>query len=278
MRAAISTRALLVFSATGVVLAAAATNFDGAIVPGLQVGDLQYLGCANEIPGRVLTGLSYSDDRMTIESCQSYCNRNNFPLSGVEYGRECYCGKWITKPAALDHQGCDMPCAGNGRQMCGGSSRMSIFNLTRFVGPSAPKTVGSWRHQSCFMEPSMGARALGTLVKADDRMTVEMCTKACQDAAYAYAGLEYGRECWCGAKPWPDLEDASDPSCAMQCDMTCGGNGMQICGGRDAITIYENTGFRKRELQGSLADVNVLRARKGRFLRVLRRHHGGGHM
>ncbi|KAI5919076.1 WSC-domain-containing protein [Camillea tinctor] len=278
MRATNSICTFGIIIATVVGLGVAATSFNGAIAPGLQVGNLQYLGCANEIPGRVLTGLSYSDDKMTIESCQAYCNKNNFPLSGVEYGRECYCGKWITKPATLNQQGCDMPCGGNGKQMCGGSSRMSIFNSTTFVGPSAPKTSGSWQYQSCFMEPSMGARALDTLVKADDQMTVDICLKACRDAAYPYAGLEYGRECWCGTQPWPDLEDASDPSCAMQCDMTCGGNGMQICGGRGAINIYKDTASKKRDLEGSLSDVDILRARKGRFVRVLPGPHGGRHV
>ncbi|KAI0005685.1 WSC domain-containing protein [Xylariaceae sp. FL0662B] len=249
-----------------VVLAAA--NFEGNIAAGLKVGSWQYLGCADEIPGRALQGLSYSDDWMTIENCQSFCLKNNFPLSGVEYGRECYCGKTLAKPSELGKPGCDMACHGNGRQQCGGVARVAVFNATDFSPPAPPRlAAGGWQYQSCYMEP-MGVRALATLVRADDRMTVEMCTQTCADNMYAYAGLEYGRECWCGAQPAPDLEDASDPSCAMQCDIPCGGNSRQICGGRGAITLYHNGGPGKREIhaQGEL-HIDAMRARKGRFFK-----------
>ncbi|TGJ79803.1 hypothetical protein E0Z10_g8959 [Xylaria hypoxylon] len=151
--------------------------------------------------------------------------------------------------------------------MCGGSSRVSIFSNTNFVGPAPPKTLGTWQYQSCYMEP-MSPRALDKLVKADDKMTIETCLEACGNAKYAYAGLEYGRECWCGAELYPDLQDASDPSCAMQCDMTCGGNGMQICGGRGAITIYKN-GAKKRHLP-ERSHIDGLGARKGRVFKIHR--------
>ncbi|KAI8626350.1 WSC-domain-containing protein [Xylariaceae sp. FL1651] len=260
----------LITSLTTVALAAA--NFEGSnLSPGTQVGDWKYVGCANEIPGRALTGSSFSDDSMTIERCQDYCKTNTYPLSGVEYGRECYCGKTVADPAKFGQTDCNMNCKGNNNEMCGGNARVSIFNNTNFVGPAPPKTIGSWQYQSCYMEP-MNARALDTLIKADDKMTIDMCTQACQGAQYAYAGLEYGRECWCGAAPYPDLEDASDPGCAMQCDMVCGGNGMQICGGRGAITIYKN-GATKRSLSEGL-DIDTIRARKGRFLKARKIHIG----
>ncbi|KAI1080793.1 WSC-domain-containing protein [Whalleya microplaca] len=250
-------------------VALAATNFEGNIASGLQVGSFQYLGCADEVPGRSLVGLSYSDDWMTIENCQSFCLKNNYPLSGVEYGRECYCGKTIAAPSELGKPGCTMACHGNGAQLCGGVARVSIFNATDFVAPAPPRVAGNgWQYQSCYMEP-MGVRALSTLVRADDKMTVDMCTQECADAMYAYAGLEYGRECWCGAQPAPDLEDASDPSCAMQCDIPCGGNGKQICGGRGAITIYRNNGPGKRDiLSQAHMHIDMMRARKGRFFKV----------
>lgn len=90
-------------------------------------------------------------------------------------------------------------------------------------------------------------------MRADDKLTIPACVQACQGAGYAYAGLEYGRECWCGRAPAPNLEDASDPQCAMQCDMPCGGNPSVMCGGRAAIAIYQNTA-RKRGLDGGNDD------------------------
>ncbi|KAI1339416.1 WSC-domain-containing protein [Xylariaceae sp. FL0016] len=256
--------------------AVAAVNFEGVtLAVNTQVGTYKYLGCANEIPGRALTGLSYSDDKMTIESCQAFCTKNNAPLSGVEYGRECYCGRYIASPAALGANNCNMNCGGNSKQMCGGYGRVSIFNNTNPLSmASAPKTSGTWQYQSCYMEPQNG-RALDTLIKADDKMTVDMCTSACAAAKYPFAGLEYGRECWCGQTKNPNIQDASDPQCAMQCDMPCGGNSKQICGGRLTMSLYRNSA--KREEGGDdgstddsnpAANVDTMRARKGRFIKV----------
>ncbi|KAK8062218.1 WSC-domain-containing protein [Apiospora hydei] len=236
-------------------------SFSGVPAVGSVAKDWKYLGCSTEIPGRALTGLSFSNDSMTIEACQEFCTKNNFPMSGVEYARECYCGRFLAPPAGwIYNNDCNMPCKGNPAQMCGGSSRVSVFNNTKFQGPQPLKTVpgGSWQYVSCFMEPLYG-RALTTLVKADDRMTIPMCTQACQGAGYAFAGLEYGRECWCGAAKSGDLEDASDPMCAMQCDMPCGGDANTICGGRGAIGIFKD------------GSKNIKRTAK------VRRHHGEDH-
>lgn len=48
----------------------------------------KYLGCATEVDWRALPGMSFSDDKMTIEKCQTFCVKNNYILTGVEYGRE----------------------------------------------------------------------------------------------------------------------------------------------------------------------------------------------
>ncbi|KAI1814965.1 WSC-domain-containing protein [Poronia punctata] len=261
------------FGAIGVLVGTAA-NFEGNnLAPGLQVGGWQYLGCINEVPGRALAGTSWADNDMTIERCQSYCKLNNFPLAGVEYSRECFCGKRLIAGAHLGQPDCNMECRGNNKQICGGSSRVSVFNNTKFISPGAAKTLDSWEYQSCYMEP-MGMRALPNLIAGNDRMTVEMCVQACQDNNYNYAGLEYGRECWCGTTVSNDLEDASDPNCSMQCDMMCAGNERQICGGRATISIYRSKNANsKRDL---LSDTHTLHghssmragARKGRYLKV----------
>ncbi|KAK8063284.1 WSC-domain-containing protein [Apiospora saccharicola] len=295
---------LVSFSTNGVLAQAPKppASFTGFPTVGAVVKDWKYMGCSTEVPGRALTGLSYSDDSMTIDSCQAFCTKNNFPLAGVEYGRECYCGKYLAPPAGYIYQkDCNMPCKGSKDQYCGGSSRVSIFNNTNFKGPQPPKTVPGtqWAYVSCFMEPLYG-RALTTLVKADDKMTVPMCTAACKGTGFAFAGLEYGRECWCGANKSNDLEDASDPQCAMQCDMPCGGDANTICGGRGAIGIYKDGSKKAKKARhedhdssGGKRDhsgehdhddyhdyghgpVNVnIGARKGRFVKVVRRSSDG---
>ena len=52
------------------------------------VGSWSYLGCANEIPGRALSGASIAGDTMTVETCLDYCTESQFGLAGLEYGGE----------------------------------------------------------------------------------------------------------------------------------------------------------------------------------------------
>ncbi|KAI1495472.1 WSC-domain-containing protein [Biscogniauxia marginata] len=234
---AIASLALVVFHA----------NFDGPISLDIQVGNLKYVRYPNEIPGHILTGRRYSDNRITIESCQEYCRKNSFPLSGVEYGRECYYDRTITKPTTLDQGGCGMNYARNNKQICSGNARVFIFNATGF-------------YQSRYMG-SMGMR-------------IEMCTKACQAAKCTYASLEYGRECWCSAQPWPDLQDTADPSCAMQCDMICGDRDAMSHGDTDMSPRFRNemNGQKICRVTNTHMDTSGIRARKGRFLKVMRIH------
>ena len=64
-------------------------------------------------------------------------------------------------------------------------------------------------------------------------MTVETCDSLCAD--YAYYGLEYGRECYCGDelayKPYRTEPEA--------CDVPCLGDPSQGCGGRSLLNLYK---------------------------------------
>ena len=70
----------------------------------------------------------------------------------------------------------------------------------------------------------------------NQRMTVEMCLSTCRSKGFAYSGLQWQIECYCGNEPtkpfewaWPD-----------KCSHTCAGNPNQICGGSTAMSIYSN--------------------------------------
>ena len=67
-------------------------------------------------------------------------------------------------------------------------------------------------------------------------MTVEMCFSTCRSKGFAYSGLQWQIECYCGNEPkkafewaWPD-----------KCSQKCAGNSNQVCGGSTAISIYSN--------------------------------------
>ncbi|KAL8727802.1 MAG: hypothetical protein Q9166_005794 [cf. Caloplaca sp. 2 TL-2023] len=99
-------------------------------------------------------------------------------------------------------------------------------------GPTIVQSNANFTYTGCYTEASSG-RALTKLVKADDKMTVDMCLGLCY--MYQYAGVEYGRECWCS----DTLASTSVPAAAeSQCNKVCPGNNAQICGGSNRLTLY----------------------------------------
>ncbi|KAI9776670.1 MAG: hypothetical protein M1835_005454, partial [Candelina submexicana] len=90
----------------------------------------------------------------------------------------------------------------------------------------------NFTYSACYVEPTTG-RALSKLVVANDSMTVEACLSTCYN--YAYVGLEYGRECWCGST----LNNASiKASSESQCNKVCAGNKTEICGAGGRLSLY----------------------------------------
>ena len=61
--------------------------------------------------------------------------------------------------------------------------------------------------------------------KTNKKMTLELCFFLCfDDNEYLYAGVQNGKECWCGnVKP-------KTPSPKYECDEPCGGDPSQNCG------------------------------------------------
>jgi len=84
---------------------------------------------------------------------------------------------------------------------------------------------------------------------------VESCVAACQAQQFTLAGLEFGRECWCGS----ELENGSqfygnfdginsdqpfhrpNPN-GVYCNMGCEGDPTELCGGPALFDLYNFTG------------------------------------
>ncbi|KAH8814939.1 WSC domain-containing protein, partial [Xylogone sp. PMI_703] len=104
------------------------------IFPGL--GAYKYFGCYNETvllnnTGNVRAlsgGPTESLDDMTIATCINFCGNNSYTFAGLEYTKECYCANYIsTFSTHLPDSDCNLPCAGNTTQICGGSLRLSVY-------------------------------------------------------------------------------------------------------------------------------------------------------
>ncbi|KAH8882217.1 WSC-domain-containing protein [Thozetella sp. PMI_491] len=174
-------------------------------------------------------------DPMTLESCAQNCTGYNY--FGTEYGRECYCGWTLDPKLRATESQCNAACSGNASEICGTGARLSTYQNSIFYPPSsAPAhipSVGGYNWLSCYTEAT-NSRALLGLASASNGMTVEQCVASC--GGYAYAGLEYGRECYCGNS----FQAGSIPAPITDCSFLCAGNSSEYCGGSSRLDVYYN--------------------------------------
>jgi len=177
---------------------------------------------------------------MTVESCQAFCSSstNNYGLAGLEYSGECYCGNALQQYSAVGFTGCNMPCSGNSSEICGGNSRLSVYNLTSYVPPTIVKAVGSYAYEGCYNEPTKGRLLGGPAYTNMTGMTVEACVAFCQASSPSqpYAGVEYAQECYCASSLPSSASTVSDSSC----NMLCTGNRKEFCGAGSLLNVYYN--------------------------------------
>ncbi|CAN0251738.1 unnamed protein product, partial [Ectocarpus fasciculatus] len=60
----------------------------------------------------------------------------------------------------------------------------------------------------------------------------QICLGICSDASYTHFGTQYGKECWCTGS-------LGTTESSTACDFPCAGDADEICGGYDALTLYE---------------------------------------
>ncbi|KAH8902429.1 WSC-domain-containing protein, partial [Coniochaeta sp. PMI_546] len=205
-------------------------------------GDATYssLGCYTEaVKGRALTGKSYSNStNMTAGICRDICY--GYKYFGVEYGQECYCGNNMnTGAVSTNSSQCDMDCAGNQWELCGGRSRLNMFqmNATLYQAPAVPTVYAGdslYSPMGCYTEATNG-RALGSKSYTDvNNMTAESCEAYC-GTAYAYFGVEWSQECYCGNQ----LNAGAVLTSSSECNHLCSGNKLQYCGGSSRLNLFK---------------------------------------
>lgn len=82
-----------------------------------------------------------------------------------------------------------------------------------------------------------GDRTLGEELLTGDDMTVPKCIDFCKGKGKQYAGLEYSGQCYCGSSVAADRAPVQGST--GNCLMKCSGDANQVCGGADAISLYE---------------------------------------
>eukprot|EP01064_Diplonema_japonicum_P024550 TRINITY_DN3514_c0_g1_i1.p1 TRINITY_DN3514_c0_g1~~TRINITY_DN3514_c0_g1_i1.p1 ORF type:complete len:666 (+),score=165.37 TRINITY_DN3514_c0_g1_i1:68-1999(+) len=186
------------------------------------------LGCF-EVDGwhRALHTLAYVSQGNTMEECTSACQWNGFKYAGLEAGDECWCGNNVQYASRTITAKCDTPCPGDGNQWCGDGYKSLVYILDGSV--YTPPTA---TYQGCYTD-SKHFRALPEYAYSSDSNTIEECTGVCYHNGYAYAGVQYGEQCWCGNRKKHRKTSES------QCATPCTGDSTQTCGGSRKNSLYK---------------------------------------
>ncbi len=187
-----------------------------------------YQGCyTDSVAQRAFTGAASVDSAMTIEKCGASCSK--FQYFGVEYGDECYCGNTkASSSAQAPESDCNMACPGNAQEICGAGNRLSTYTNLQYVPVTNPNITG-YTYQGCYND-SVTSRALADSATQSDTMSVESCATFCNGTTYF--GVEYGRECYCGAS----LGATSTKQPETDCSYMCAGNSDEYCGAGNLST------------------------------------------
>ncbi len=223
-----------------------------------------YLGCYKDqgesfgTGGRDLGGLITQSDRMTPQLCMTTCAVKGFRYAGVQAGRACFCGESFGRSGSSS--ACNTPCAGDPDQTCGGPWANDVYALHAPAGGSGsdrqdagfpgdqtstapvPQYLGCWQDEGSIDGVNLNQRALDQKVLTDGSMTIALCAGFCFQAGEDYAGLQFGRACYCGSvegfpggdqgyKRYGSLDES-------RCNKTCSGDVTQACGGNFANSVW----------------------------------------
>ncbi|KAI9457229.1 copper radical oxidase [Lactarius psammicola] len=197
----------------------------------------------NVAGGRALTSAAYVDTTgMTVESCVTFCNDQNFIYAGVEYGQECYCGNTISHgSASVASSDCSFQCTGDSTEHCGAGNRLNLYwsGQTPPPPPAVVPNVGLWTSLGCYTDGAPRVLSVGKAVTGGaSNNSAESCTAACFASGYPLAGMEYSQECYCGTA----IGSNGAPASAGDCDMVCSGASSELCGGPNRLNVYNYTG------------------------------------
>ena len=88
---------------------------------------LRYIGCFKDTWTRDLSVFMTSNPGMTTEKCVSLCREKGTAYAATQYGQQCFCGNTYGKYGPATN--CDMKCAGNPAEICGGSFANSVYSI-----------------------------------------------------------------------------------------------------------------------------------------------------
>uniref|UniRef100_A0A0A9YX64 Putative fungistatic metabolite n=1 Tax=Lygus hesperus TaxID=30085 RepID=A0A0A9YX64_LYGHE len=90
---------------------------------------LNFMGCFKDSGSRLMTGaMETFAGTLTPEICRTHCKSKGMRYFGLEYSNQCFCSveePLLEEEAAFNE--CNMKCAGNPGETCGGWWRLSVY-------------------------------------------------------------------------------------------------------------------------------------------------------
>ncbi|KAF2254450.1 WSC-domain-containing protein [Trematosphaeria pertusa] len=102
------------------------------------------------------------------------------------------------------------------------------------VTPESPYT--NWTYTGCYTD-SVAARTLKGGGYGSGSLTNSQCVEYCATRGFYYAGSEYSTECYCGNS----IQNGATQTTGSDCNMACGGNATEACGGPNRLTMFNTT-------------------------------------
>lgn len=98
-----------------------------------------------------------------------------------------------------------------------------------------PLLAAGWRYSGCYTD-NTDPRTLHADSYVDDAMTESKCINYCSGKGYAYAGIEYGRECYCDNR----ILETGVKKADEECNFACPGLTTEPCGAGNRMSIFTN--------------------------------------
>jgi hypothetical protein len=164
---------------------------------------------------------------MTVEECAQFCFQGDYSFFSLQNSDQCFCDFEIgINSVQVSSSQCNMVCADDSSEICGGSSVVSLFG-----GPTT--LFFQYSDQGCFSYSSSIRALSGTSLLGNSDNSVEACAAFCLPT-YSLFGVENGQDCWCGNSINSQAQTLPEISCNTNCTEPDG----SVCGGSSAIEIY----------------------------------------
>ncbi|KAL5606532.1 hypothetical protein BROUX41_002936 [Berkeleyomyces rouxiae] len=222
-----------------------------------------YDGCYAQANSTIpaLDGPSESSKTAEVTDCAAFCS--GYQSFSIEADWICTCGNTFNSSDSLQPL---TTCSGDcDEKDCRAGEGISLYTNNNYT-PPVRYDDASFPYIGCYLNTNSSEFLEETFTSP--AMTVNKCVNLCLDSGmYYYFAVEDGTTCYCSSYLAP-----SDQVQDSECDSQCGGDGGQICGGQNRLTMYGKpqlqavVGEEPYYYQGCYPDNSTTRQLGGRYL------------